>query len=68
MSEHYNNSQVDATGSKIGGNYTIITNEVVTKVTQVQGQSTTEAVSQKLFTDTVGEMALALQVILGEDL
>lgn len=66
MSEHYNNSQVDATGSKIGGNYTIITNEVVTKVTQVQGQSTTEAVSQKLFTDTVGEMALALQVILGD--
>lgn len=61
MTTIYTKPQIDAMAVKIGGEI----KKVKTAVTQVQGQSTTEVVSQKLFTDTVGDIGAALDAING---
>lgn len=61
MTTIYTKPQIDAMAVKIGGEI----KAAKTTITQVQGQSTTEAVSQKLFTDTVGNIGAALDAING---
>lgn len=61
MTTIYTKPQIDAMAVKIG----VKINESKTEVVQTQGQSTTQAVSQKLFTDTVGDIGSALDAING---
>lgn len=61
MTTIYTKPQIDAMAVKIG----VKINESKTEVVQTQGQSTTQAVSQKLFTNTVGDIGAALDAING---
>lgn len=61
MTTIYTKPQLDAIAVKLGNKI----KEAKTTVTQEQGQSTTQAVSQKLFTDTVGNIGAALDAING---
>lgn len=60
--EVYSTAQMNAIAAEIGEGI----KAEKTQVIQAQGQSTTAAVSQKLFTDTVGDIADALTAINGE--
>ena len=60
----YTKAQVDEMAVEIGGEIKTVRITVPT-VTQQTGQSTTQAVSQKLFTDTVGNVEAALTAING---
>lgn len=61
MTTIYTKPQLDAIAVKIGGEI----KKAKTTVVQVHGQSTTQAVSQKLFSDTVGDIGAALDAING---
>ena len=60
----YTKAQVDEMAFEIGGEIKKVRSAIPT-VTQQTGQSTTQAVSQKLLTDTVGDIEATLTAING---
>lgn len=64
MAEYYTKAQVNEQATLIGNRIKTV-KESIPSTVQVQGQSTESVVSQKLFTDTIGDIAATLDAING---
>ena len=64
MAKYYTKDQQDAIATIIGTRIKTV-KESIPSTVQVQGQSTESVVSQKLFTDTIGDIATTLDAING---
>lgn len=64
MAKYYTKDQQDAIATIIGTRIKTV-KESIPSTVQVQGQSTESVVSQKLFTDTIGDIAATLDAING---